>query len=111
MGTLLQQLASLSTGGKFAFAALGILLIHGIFRLLETTLPRHFRQADARYRVRKFVVFLIRNGAMVAVGDLPLRSPEAVPRARAQHARRWHQAGRACQVKLLGWASTGACDD
>jgi len=58
MGTLLQQLASLSTGGKFAFAALGILLIHGVFRLLETTLPRHFRQADARYRVRKFVVFL-----------------------------------------------------
>jgi small-conductance mechanosensitive channel len=58
MGTLLQQLASLSTGGKFAFGALGILLIHGVFRLLETTLPRHFRQADARYRVRKFVVFL-----------------------------------------------------
>ena len=58
MGTPLKQLASLSTGGKFAFAALGILVIHGIFQLLETTLPCRFRQADARYRVRKFVVFL-----------------------------------------------------
>jgi small-conductance mechanosensitive channel len=58
MGNLIQELSSLPTGGKFAFAALGILLIHGAFRLLETTLPRHFRQADARYRVRKFVLFL-----------------------------------------------------
>jgi len=58
VGTLLKQLASLSTGGKLAFAVLGILVIHGIFQLLETTLPRRFQQADVRYRVRKFVVFL-----------------------------------------------------
>lgn len=57
MGTALKQLASLSIGGKLAFGALGVLVIHAAFRLLETTLPRHFRQADARYRVRKFVVF------------------------------------------------------
>lgn len=58
MGIALKQLASLSIGGKLAFAALGVLAIHAAFRLLETTLPRYFRQADARYRVRKFVVFL-----------------------------------------------------
>lgn len=58
MGALLKQLASLSIGGKLAFAALGILVIHATFRILETTLPRYFRQADARYRVRKLVVFL-----------------------------------------------------
>jgi small-conductance mechanosensitive channel len=58
MGTTLKQLASLSIGGKLALAALGILVIHAAFRLLETTLPRHFRQADARYRARKVVVFL-----------------------------------------------------
>jgi len=57
MGALLKQLASISIGGKLAFAALGILVIHAAFRILESTLPRHFRQADARYRVRKVIVF------------------------------------------------------
>jgi small-conductance mechanosensitive channel len=57
MGALLKQAVSLSLGSKLAFAALGILLIHAAFRLLETTLPRHFGRADARYRVRMFVVF------------------------------------------------------
>ncbi len=58
MSTIAKQLASLSISGKIAFAVLGILVIHAGFRLLETTLPRHFQQADARYRVRKVVVFL-----------------------------------------------------
>jgi small-conductance mechanosensitive channel len=58
MSAPLKQLALLSMGGKLAFAALGILVISTAFRLLETTVPRHFRQADARYRVRKVVVFL-----------------------------------------------------
>jgi len=58
MGAPLKQLASFSTGGKLAFAALGILVIFIAFRLLETSLPRHFQQADVRYRVRKVVVFL-----------------------------------------------------
>jgi small-conductance mechanosensitive channel len=48
---------SLSLIGKCIAAIVGILLIHFGFRLMEQTLPRHFGQADARYRVRKFVVF------------------------------------------------------
>src|SRR5215469_9613752 len=64
MDALLRQTAPLSLGAKLAFAALGILLIHAAFRLLETTLPRHFGRADARYRVRKFVVFA---GYVVAI--------------------------------------------
>jgi len=45
-------------------AALGILVIHATFRLLEKRLPRHFSPGDARYRVRKFVVFL---GYVIAI--------------------------------------------
>jgi len=48
---------SLGLVGKCVAAILGILLIHGAFHLLEQTLPRHFGRADARYKVRKFVVF------------------------------------------------------
>jgi len=58
MGSLLTQVASLSVSVKLVFAALGIFIIHAAFRILETALPRYFRQADSRYRVRKFVVFL-----------------------------------------------------
>jgi small-conductance mechanosensitive channel len=58
MKELLERVASLSLSAKLASAVLGILVIHAAFRLLETTLPRHFQQADARYRVRKVVVFL-----------------------------------------------------
>jgi small-conductance mechanosensitive channel len=57
MQHLMQQLASLPLLAKLVFAILGILLIHATFRLLERRLPRHFRERDARYRVRKFVVF------------------------------------------------------
>ena len=64
MDALLRQTAPLSLGAKLALAALGILTIHAAFRLLETTLPRHFGRADARYRVRKFVVFA---GYVVAI--------------------------------------------
>jgi small-conductance mechanosensitive channel len=64
MGTLLREITSLSLATKLASAALGLLLIHTAFRVLEKTLPRHFGQADARYRVRKFVVL---SGYVIAI--------------------------------------------
>jgi small-conductance mechanosensitive channel len=54
---VLKETMSLSLLGKCIAAIVGILLIHFGFRVMEQTLPRHFGQADARYRVRKFVVF------------------------------------------------------
>jgi small-conductance mechanosensitive channel len=57
MNDLFRQAVSLSLFAKCLAAVVGILLIHGTFRLLEQALPRRFGQADARYRVRKFVVF------------------------------------------------------
>ena len=53
----MHQIISHSLGAKLGFAVLGILVIHAVFRLLEQKLPTHFRELDARYRVRKFVVF------------------------------------------------------
>jgi small-conductance mechanosensitive channel len=57
MNDLLKQVMSLSLFGKCVAALVGVLIIHGGFRLLEQTVPRHFGRADSRYRVRKFVVF------------------------------------------------------
>ena len=57
MNDLLRQAVSLSLLGKCVAAVVGILFIHTTFRVLEQTLPRRFGRADARYRVRKFVVF------------------------------------------------------
>jgi small-conductance mechanosensitive channel len=57
MNDLFRQAVSLSLFAKCLAAVVGILLIHATFRLLEQALPRRFGQADARYRVRKFVVF------------------------------------------------------
>ncbi len=57
MNDLFRQAVSLSLVGKCVAAVVGILLIHATFRLLEQTLPRRFGRADARYKVRKFVVF------------------------------------------------------
>jgi small-conductance mechanosensitive channel len=57
MNNLFRQAVSLSLFGKCIAAVVGILLIHATFRLLETRLPRRFGRADARYRVRKFLVF------------------------------------------------------
>src|SRR5262245_11523803 len=57
MDGLLRQVSSLPVSVKLASAVLGILVLHPAFRLLERILPRHFEQADARYRARKFVVF------------------------------------------------------
>ena len=56
-GDLLRQAGSLSLFGKCVAAGVGILVIHATFRVLEQTLPRRFGRADARYKVRKFVVF------------------------------------------------------
>jgi small-conductance mechanosensitive channel len=57
MNDLFKHAASLSLFWKCLAAVVGIVFIHVTFRLLEQSLPRHFGQADARYRVRKFVVF------------------------------------------------------
>jgi small-conductance mechanosensitive channel len=57
MNDLLRQAGSFSLLGKCAAAVVGILVIHAVFRVLERTLPRRFGRADARYKVRKFVVF------------------------------------------------------
>ncbi|HEY6767519.1 MAG TPA: mechanosensitive ion channel domain-containing protein, partial [Candidatus Sulfotelmatobacter sp.] len=57
MHDLLKQAISLSFLGKCVAAIIGILCIHAMFRVLEQTLPRRFGRADARYKVRKFVVF------------------------------------------------------
>jgi small-conductance mechanosensitive channel len=57
MNELLQHSVSLSLLAKCIAAVVGILVIHGVFRLLERTLPRRFGQVDSRYKVRKFIVF------------------------------------------------------
>jgi small-conductance mechanosensitive channel len=57
MHDLLKPVVSLSFLGKCVAAVIGILCIHAMFRVLEQTLPRRFGRADARYKVRKFVVF------------------------------------------------------
>jgi small-conductance mechanosensitive channel len=57
MNDLLKQAVSLSLFWKCIAAVVGILVIYASFRVLEQTLPRRFGPADARYRVRKFVVF------------------------------------------------------
>jgi small-conductance mechanosensitive channel len=58
MHDLLKQAIALSFLGKCVAAVIGILGIHGVFRVLEQTLPRRFGRADARYKVRKFVAFV-----------------------------------------------------
>jgi small-conductance mechanosensitive channel len=57
MNDIIKQTVSLSLAGKCVAAVVGILLIQVTFRVLEQTLPRRFGRADARYKVRKFVVF------------------------------------------------------
>src|SRR6202050_439710 len=57
MNDFIKQAVSLSLVGKCVAAVVGILVIHATFRVLEQTLPRRFGRADARYKVRKFVVF------------------------------------------------------
>jgi small-conductance mechanosensitive channel len=54
---ILNQTSSLSLLGKSVAAIIGIVVIYIAFRVLEKTLPQHFGKADARYRVRKFIVF------------------------------------------------------
>jgi small-conductance mechanosensitive channel len=57
MNDFLKEAVSLSLVGKCVAAVVGILFIHATFRVLEQTLPKRFGRADARYRVRKFVVY------------------------------------------------------
>jgi small-conductance mechanosensitive channel len=58
MPDLLHQIVLLPVGLKIVCASLGIFLIHAVFRLLERTLPLHFRERDSRYRVRKAIIFV-----------------------------------------------------
>jgi small-conductance mechanosensitive channel len=57
MDDVLKQALSLSLFAKCLAAGAGIIIIHLTFRALEQTLPRRFGRADARYKVRKFIVF------------------------------------------------------
>jgi small-conductance mechanosensitive channel len=57
MNDLLQQAGSLSLFAKCVAAVIGIVFIYGTFRVLERNLPQRFGPADARYKVRKFIVF------------------------------------------------------
>src|ERR1700732_1866339 len=57
MNGLYTQGVSLSFFAKGAAATVGVLIIHAAFRVLEKTLPRRFGRADARYKVRKLIVF------------------------------------------------------
>jgi small-conductance mechanosensitive channel len=57
MTDLFKDAVSLSLFTKCVAAIVGILLIHATFRVFERVLPRQFGQADARYKVRKFVIF------------------------------------------------------
>jgi small-conductance mechanosensitive channel len=57
MQHLMRQIVSLPLWTKLLSAVLGILFIHAIFGLLERRLPSHFNERNARYRVRKFIVF------------------------------------------------------
>jgi len=60
----IRRLVALPLAVKLLAAVLGIVVIHITFRLLEKRLPRHFSRGDARYRVRKFVVFF---GYVIAI--------------------------------------------
>ena len=55
---LMRRFVPTSFVDQLLAAVLGIVAIHATFRVLEKTLPRHFSRGDARYRVRKFIVFL-----------------------------------------------------
>jgi small-conductance mechanosensitive channel len=57
MNDLVKQAGSLSILAKCVAAVVGILVIYFTFNVLERTLPGHFGRVDARYRVRKFLVF------------------------------------------------------
>jgi small-conductance mechanosensitive channel len=57
MNDLFRHAVSLSLFGKCVAAVVGILLIQATFRVLEQKLPQRFGHADARYKVRKFLVF------------------------------------------------------
>ena len=57
MEDFIGRIVSLPLAVKLLAAILGIFVIHVTFRLLEKKLPRHFTPGDARYRVRKFVIF------------------------------------------------------
>src|SRR5271163_3758647 len=70
MNEFLKQAMSLSLLGKCLAAIVGIVLIHGAFKVLEQTLPRRFGRVDARYKVRKFVVFSGYVATLLCLGIL-----------------------------------------
>ena len=44
--------------GKLIAVGIGILVINFIFRVLSRSLPRYIQDSDARYRIRKVIVFI-----------------------------------------------------
>src|SRR6202161_289551 len=57
MNGFVKELISLSLVGKGIAAVVGVLFLHATFRVRARSLPRRFGRADARYKVRKFVVY------------------------------------------------------
>ena len=56
MERLFEHIAALSLTAKLICAILGVVVIRGVFRLLERILPPRFGDGDHRYRVRKMVI-------------------------------------------------------
>ena len=56
MDRLFEHIAALSLTAKLICAILGVVVIRGVFRLLERILPPRFGDGDHRYRVRKMVI-------------------------------------------------------
>lgn len=56
MERLFDHIAALSLTARLIYCILGAVLIRGVFRLLERTLPPHFRYGDQRYHIRKMVI-------------------------------------------------------
>lgn len=55
MERLFEHIAALSLTARLIYSILGLVLIRGVFRVLERTLPPHFGYGDRRYHVRKMV--------------------------------------------------------
>jgi len=51
-----EYISTLSLASRLIYSVFGVVLIRGVFRRLERTLPPHFGYGDRRYRIRKMVV-------------------------------------------------------
>jgi Mechanosensitive ion channel len=55
MKLFFEHIAALSLGAKLAYSLLGVVLIRGVFRRIERTLPLRYGDGNRRYHVRKMV--------------------------------------------------------